>query len=238
MAEVTIVCCYNDPNQYELLLASIKRQNLAIAVIGMDNTQNRFRSCAEAYNRSMELLQTEFVIFAHQDIAFLRDDTVSSFLKQMKAVDTYDIVGAAGRCEKGGKVFTNIRQSREQSNAVPEKLVVCDCVDECFFGGYTECFRRYPFDEKICCGWHLYAVDRSLAARARGNRVYAYSIPLIHKSKGKMDASYHRQFYALSRKYAKQIDYLNTTCAYAGTRFPQREIAYLKRVISMKLGRY
>lgn len=54
-------------------------------------------------------------------------------------------------------------------------------------------------------------VESCLNARSRGQHVYICPIKLIHRSKGKMNYIYNKQFYKLSRKYSKDIRYLNTT---------------------------
>ena len=53
-----------------------------------------------------------------------------------------------------------------------------------------------------------------------------------------MNQIYNLQFYRLSKKYSGKFDRILTTCASASTRFPLREVAFIKRAISIFLGRY
>jgi len=241
MNEVTIICCYNNSNQYDQLISSLKKQSIGFELMGIDNTEAKYKSCAKAFNDHIKKVVTPYVVFCHQDIEFTDGNTLSSFVECIKSTRFGDIIGVAGRISKGGTVVSNILQGDSKENPGKQTLVErteCEVVDECFFGGYTDNFVKYPFDESLCNNWHLYAVDRCLNARVMGYSVYICPITLIHKSKGKMNSIYNRQFYLLSKKYSRDIDYLNTTCAYASTRFPFREIAFLKRAISMCLGRY
>ncbi len=44
---------------------------------------------------------------------------------------------------------------------------LCDTVDECCFGMTREVFDSLRFNEKICDGWYLYAVEMCLRAKER-----------------------------------------------------------------------
>ena len=241
MKEVTIICCYNDLKQYSVFLKSLTSQNLDFELIGIDNTNNKYKSCSEAFNKHILKVTTPYVIFSHQDIEFIDNNNLAEFVACIKRININDILGVAGRKEKGGTVITNIVQGNDKQYAGGKRIKVltkCETIDECFFGGYTKNFRDHPFDEKVCNNWHLYAVDRCLNARKMKNNVYICPIYIIHKSKGKMNYIYNKQFYLLSKKYSKEISYLNTTCAYASTRFPFREISFVKRAVSLFLRRY
>ncbi|MGN1277740.1 MAG: glycosyltransferase [Floccifex sp.] len=239
--DVSIVCCYNSIEQYCEFKESLSKQSIHPRVVGIDNTQHKYSSCSEALNFAVSTISTPYVIFSHQDIEFINNDSIEKFVDSIKAMNCNDVLGVAGRCKRGGTVVSNILHGADKKSVGKAKLTditECEIIDECFFGGYTENFREHPFDTKICNNWHLYAVDCCLSARVRGNHIYICPISLIHKSAGKMNGIYNKQFYQLSKKYEKEINYINTTCAYASTQFPYREIAYIKRAISMALGRY
>ncbi len=241
MKEVTIICCYNNLKQYKTFTESLAKQTTEYELIGIDNTKSKYTSCSKEFNIHMMDIKTPYVIFCHQDIEFTDSNNISDFIRCIKKIDSGDILGVAGRKEKGGSVVSNILQGQNLQYAGKERvksLIRCEVIDECFFGGYTDNFIKHPFDEQTCNNWHLYAVESCLNARSRGQHVYICPIKLIHRSKGKMNYIYNKQFYKLSRKYSKDIRYLNTTCAYASTRFPNREIAFIKRAISLWLGRY
>lgn len=241
MHELSIICCYNRKEEYQAFLESLNAQNVEVCVVGIDNSQREYSSCAAAFNAAMQKVDTPYVVFSHQDILFPTEGMIRSFMECLKKIHIHDILGVAGRSSENNLVVTNVRHGATAEYAGGnrvEEMVACDSVDECFFGGTAECFRKYPFDEHLCNGWHLYAVERSLAARVRGNKAWVCDMPLIHKSQGKMDLDYSKQFYHISKRYSKHMDYMRTTCAYAPTRFPKREVAFLKRSLSIALGRY
>ena len=240
--ELTILCCYNNRKNFEQLVENLKKQSIETEIIGIDNTGNTYQSCAEAFNDNLAKVKTKYVVFSHQDIALTHCKQLEKFLYCMKIANEYDLVGVAGRRSIDGAVITNIRHGSNEEYAgktrIDKLLVECDTIDECFFGGTTSCFTKNPFNQELCNNWHLYAVERSLSARARGNKVYVCGIPLIHYSTGRMNHVYNKQFYMISKAYCKQIGYIYSTCASASTKFPAREWAYLRRKISIATGRY
>lgn len=54
---------------------------------------------------------------------------------------------------------------------------LCDTVDECCFGMTREVFDSLRFNEKVCNGWHLYAVEMCLRAKERAKFGGRYAIP-------------------------------------------------------------
>ncbi len=238
---LTIMCCYTNSKQLADFLKSIETQTEKCDTVLIDNRNGKYKSCSAAFNANLSKVKTKYVIFSHQDILLTKNDQLKNFGAYLSSIGPYDILGVAGG-ERGGKyVITNIKHGVSRNKAglnAPRGMEKVDVVDECFFGGTTECFKKYPFDENLCPGWHLYAVERSLAALSRGNFVYVCDVDLEHASKGKINHVYNVDFYRVSKRYSKDIDYIRTTCAYAKTGFPYREWAYIKREISVLLGRY
>ena len=66
--KITIVCCYNDRKQYGRLQASLAKQNTGYELIGMDNCNRQYASCSLALNAATARVETEYVIYAHQDV--------------------------------------------------------------------------------------------------------------------------------------------------------------------------
>lgn len=237
----TVVCCYNNKQQYESFTKSIQSQNEKVVLIGIDNTNKRFTSNASALNYATKLVATKYVVYSHQDVILSDSSMINRFLDFMDRINENDILGVAGVKNDCPYVMTNVRRSINglyAGSARVNGIVPCDTLDECFFGGYSRCFKQYAFDEELCNGWHLYAVDRCLAAKQRGDKVYVCDIPLIHTSKGHIDQAYNLCFLRLSKKYRKHFQYIKTPCAYAGTSLLSRNIAFIKRWISIKLDRY
>lgn len=228
----TIVCCYNQKSIFNEMIRSLNEQSEKVEIIGINNSDGRFSSCSAAFNSVMDQIHTKYVIFSHQDIIYNTDDSLSHIIDYFEKIDSYDIVGVVGRSSLTKERIGNIKQGRDKRRAVSGKvegIEKCDTVDECFFGGYTECFKRYPFSEKLCNGWHMYAVERCLAALERGNKVYVVDADLTHLSGGKTDHAYNVTFYRISKRYKATVKYLATTCEGAPTTMVLRELCYIKR---------
>lgn len=258
VACVTIVCCYNDSEQYERLCASLEKQNIAYELIGIDNRTQRFSSCSSALNSVADQIGTEYVVYSHQDIELPESDMLARFVSYLRQLQAGDILGVAGAVENPDehaknmeRVLSNVRHGRELRVAGEEDftgMCKCDTVDECFFGGRTSDFRLAPFDEKLCDNWHLYAVERCLHANMTGHRVYVCDIPLIHRSGGKINHAYNAGFYQLARYYhtadrkdpaaVHKIACIHTVCGSSRTDWFHRILFYLKRELLIRMHRY
>lgn len=241
MNRVTLICCFNNKKQFDELKITLENQTEKHKLIAIDNTRKVFSSCSLAFNSVITQVETKYVIYLHQDILFINNNSVKIFTDYMEQMDENDILGVAGSKRGIDHVISNVLHGKFMEQAGKECVVgmlSVDVIDECFFGGYTECFVHNPFNEKLCKGWHLYAVERCLNALIRKNHVYVCDISLIHNSKGKINHAFNVDFYKISKYYAKQVNYIRTTCAYASTRFIIREWAYVKREISVMLNRY
>lgn len=174
-ADVTIVCCYNNEAMYNDFVNTLKSQTCPYELIGIDNRRNgKFTSCAAAYNSVINDVKTKYVIYSHQDILLQDSYTLAHFVSYLERIKRDDILGAAGVRFGVKGTFTNIRHvSRDTGeilfagrNRLKNKIMECDTVDECFFGGYAEHFRNYPFDDVICDNWHLYASEACLNTKS------------------------------------------------------------------------
>lgn len=245
---VTIVCCYNDREQYDRLLRSLAEQRLEYELMGIDNCGQRFSSCSRALNSVLDEIKTEYVIFSHQDIELPEPDMLGQFVTYMEGIGAGDILGVAGAVENPDRsaknlecVISNVHHGADLVVAGETEftgMTACDTVDECFFGGRTECFQRAPFDEELCDNWHLYAVERCLYARTRGHQVYVCDLPLLHHSGGKINHTYNQNFYRIAGTYAKKLDCIRTVCGSARTDWIHRGFFYLKREILIRLHRF
>lgn len=266
---VTIVCCYNDSRQYERLCTSLEKQNIAYDLIGVDNRENTFSSCSSALNSALGQVQTDYLIYSHQDIELPESDMLERFVDYLGQIGEGDILGVAGAAETkrvlekkdrngrigdkdGTCVLSYVRHGEGLAGAGEveyEGLAECDTVDECFFGGRTETFRKEPLDEKLCDNWHLYAVERCMRARIVGNHVYVSDLPLIHHSGGNINHAYNENFRRIAVHYAqlsakaKQqgrctgIKWMRTVCGSARTDWIHRNLFYFKRELLMALHR-
>lgn len=174
MSNVTVVCCYNNENMYKNLVKSLEEQNYPFEVIGIDNRGNKnFKSCASAYNSIINKVSTKYIIYSHQDILFYKPGTFAKFMSYLEKLGSHDILGVAGVNFDENKVKTNILHIQQEKKYIDagdeyihDGIIECDTVDECFFAGQTEHFKKFPFDEIICNNWHFYAVEACLRTRS------------------------------------------------------------------------
>ena len=190
---VSIICVYNDNQQYYKFLESLKKQAVQYEVVGVDNCNNSFTSCASALNYGAKKAIGDIFIFSHQDIRFKNDDSLMKFISFCESNEN-KIVGAFGarRYEGDDKYY-------------------CDSVDECFFGMSRSIFEELGFNEQICDGWHLYAVEMCLRGKDTGIESYRYNCGIEHLSGGVVNKDYMKTFKILLHNYKHQ-KYIWTTC--------------------------
>ena len=225
MNNLTVVCCWNNEDKYSSFVTSLKAQTLPCELIGIDNTGNgAFTSCAGAYNSVADRVRTKYVVYSHQDIVLTEPDTLAKFVSYLERTSKNDILGVAGaRFDEPG-VLSGIKHIDSATGEfipagkpVPEGFAWCNTVDECFFGGHSEHFREYPFDEDVCNGWHLYAVEACLRTQTKDGACYVCGVPLLHNSTDGVDYAFYRQFFRLCRKYSGTFPKIRTTCTGART---------------------
>ena len=100
---VTIVCCYNDSGQYQKFCTSLENQNVAYELVGIDNRARQFSSCSSALNAAISSVNTEYVIYSHQDIELPEPDMLERFLAYLGQTGKNDIVGVAGAVDARAK---------------------------------------------------------------------------------------------------------------------------------------
>ena len=90
-------------------------------------------------------------------------------------------------------------------------------LDECLIAGNREVFRNLRFDEEVCDGWHLYAVDLSLQCQVKHIPVMVYGANIVHLSGGTQDESFYTCERKLVKKYRKEFPLISYTCGWAYT---------------------
>lgn len=227
---VTIVCCTNNYEQLNReLLYSLSTQNEPYEIIIIDNRNKKYSSCSKALNSVIDDITTKYVIYSHQDIILKSETCIKEFVDYMKQSELGDIFGVAGTRFDSRGVLTSISHGIDSHPAGRHKLIgieECDVVDECFFGGLTETFRKYPFNEELCDNWHLYSVDRCLNCKIHGHKVFVCEIPLIHTSTGTLNRSFNITFRNICKKYHNYFSEIYTTCDRSKTSFYSRNIHF------------
>ncbi len=92
--DLSIVCCYNSEEQLNnLLLKSYEKQDVECELILIDNRTGKFSSAAKALNHGAEISNCNNLVFTHQDIVFLEENTLENLYKNIINCD--GIIGVA-----------------------------------------------------------------------------------------------------------------------------------------------
>ena len=99
---------------------------------------------------------------------------------------------------------------QSKKDEIYEAPYLCEKVDECCFRMTRECFNRLRFNEEVCDGWHLYAVEMCLIGKIM-ELGGGYNPGIKHFSVGNVDSNYMKKFKQLLSIYHHQ-GYISTTC--------------------------
>lgn len=195
---VSVICCYNRAAEYAAMCETLKAQTVPCEVIGVDNSDGKFSSAAAALNWGAEQAQGNVFVFLHQDILFTKEDSLAQLIRVIVQTPRPVIAGLFGA--KHGKDETYI-----------EDFKIYETVDECCLAMSGETWRMLRFNETLCDGWHLYAVELCLRAQNAGVLICAKDCGIRHLSNGTVDKNYMRTYRKLLLTY-KDKKWLATTC--------------------------
>ena len=190
-----------------------KQRGIEYTLLAVDNSQNRYPGAREAFLSQLDQVQTDFVVFMHQDIRFQDETALGDLLNSAETLDNLGVAGVAG-CPEGKDwvLYSNILHGKEAlpaGKAVTGAMPV-QTVDECLFILRTEVARKYPFRSRG--GWHMYAVEQCLELSRAGYQNYVLNARIWHLSKGgSLEQSYLGTLEELIREYGSDTDYFNTT---------------------------
>jgi Glycosyltransferase like family len=200
---ISVICVYNDSNLVQhCLLKSLSEQETGYETIILDNTQNRFKSAAEALNWGAAQAAGDYVMFVHQDVALCSNSFFAGLEALLDSLPNLGVAGIAGISECGGPFLErlddkiNHRPQQRFRNAItqgpqkdrwgtpitePERV---QTLDECLVIIPKKIWQIRQFDEAVCDGWHLYAADYCLSVAASGFGIYVIPKSVHHQSKG------------------------------------------------------
>jgi len=249
---ISIVCVYNnDKILKNNLLKSLERQTSEYELILIDNTQNRYTSAAKALNCGGEKATGDYIMFVHQDVDFCKDTWLAEAEKILSSIPDLGIAGVAGMSDTG---YTNKDRGRNiikhgnpamilsWGNAI-QKPEIVQTLDECLIIIPKIVFSKLKFDESVCDGWHLYAVDYCLSCNRIGLKAYAIPMFIYHRSAG---SSFSTQYYStlkkVIKKHKKYYKKIYTTMGDWSTLCPlsvqMRKIKYLVKLrVSIAYGK-
>lgn len=219
---VTFLCCYNNTEELDsMLLQSFSRLDKNICnLILINPAEKRFRSAAEAFNKTIEQQKNELgdiLVFCHQDIAFDNSSFLDSIITELSD-EPEQILGFAGM-DVNGRVVSNLKYQENKSfitrNRLCEKRKAIS-LDECCFAMTQATYFKFRFDEKVCNHWHLYAVEICYNAKRDGIQSYILPDIIYHKKNGSeglyTDKHFLTSMWKLTRKYRKDNDCIYAPC--------------------------
>lgn len=209
-------------NKY--LLKSLDKQTADYELILVDNTQKKFKSATEALNYGGEKAIGKYIIFAHQDVDLLSKKFLEDLGLILSKITNLGIAGVAGKSELNRFILSNIKQGQPPKYAAKIQIkepVNVQTVDECFFVIPKNVFEMVKFDEKVCDGWHLYAVDYCLSVKEMKFLVCVVPISLYHRSvAGSFSKEYYSTIKKIIKKHKKNFDPIFTTMGNWNSYYP------------------
>lgn len=221
---ISIVCVYNNKKILDkYLINSLKKQKSKYKLIILDNSNNKYKSAAEAFNSVYNDLVGEYFVFLHQDIYLHK-----KFLEELESLlDLFDktiIAGIAGKSMNKLGVISNIEHGSPPTSAGKFKIkypTKVQTLDECLIIIPNTVFRVLKFDEKTCDNWHLYGVDYCLNAAQIGFESYVLPIKIYHRSNAmSFSSEYDRSLKKLLKKHRKSFNWIYTTMGDWNTHVP------------------
>jgi hypothetical protein len=207
----SIVCVFNDERVLnERLLSSVATQTEAHEVISVNNVAGRFDQAATALNWGAEQARGNWLLFAHQDVAFLSSDWLARakhFLESESAEGWY---GVAGLTMSGKLRGFMLDRTMLLGGPFAEKIQV-QTLDECLL-----IHRHQPdgvkyFDEAVP-GWHAYGVEACCAAIQSGAANYVLPLPIWHDSKSTNLQGLEEAHRYIWDKHGSALGRIATTC--------------------------
>lgn len=235
---ISVVCVYDSKAILEnSLLKSLENQNSRYELVLIDNTQQKFKSAAEALNWGGKRVKGDYIMFVHQDVDLCSNSWLKHAEKILDSITDLGIAGVAGMSDQGhnnrerGRNIIEHRYPRrlwEWGNPIqkPERV---QTLDECLIIIPKSVFNLLQFDEETCNNWHLYSVDYCLSCRKKGFHAYVIPLFIYHgydnpagrpapskvellKSVGTLPKSYYQTLEKLIKKHRNYYKRIYTTC--------------------------
>ena len=227
---LSIICVYNDRDQYDELVRSTGSLQKDIEFVGLDNRSSSWGSAASAYLEGASRASSSLLVFSHQDIRFVDDSFLLELVSELTK-NPMQIIGVAGAIPvdngHGRKMLSGMYQgSRLMRHHTASVKTAVMSLDECLFALGSKVLEKVAFDDKTCDSWHFYAVDLCLQAHLKSIPSYVTPANVLHLSGGNRDASYYLAQERLKNKYKKDYGCIATTCGWTSTSYidPYRPI--------------
>lgn len=179
-----------------------------------DNSASNQMDAFAAYNLFLHTARGEFIILCHQDVLLIDDgrEKLEEIVRDLDARDQrWALLGNAGAAELGYPVIciTHGDGSKHNSGEFPVQV---RSLDENFIVAKRSANLCVSHDLR---GYHFYGTDLCQVAGFLGRTAWVVDFHLLHKSTGKIDATFDESYRAICRKYRTALPdgYIQTTCA-------------------------
>lgn len=188
----SVICVYNNKEVLEeYLITGLDSQTVSdFEKVLINNTEGNYRSAAEALNAGARKASGEYYMFIHQDVK-LPEDYLERAKTYLDSVDMLGVAGAAGvratvecEAEAVNEICHGPEQERWKDATPISNPTEVTGLDEMLLIVPASVFKKEPFSESICKGWHLYGVEYSIRMQKKGKRVVVLPIELWHRSAG------------------------------------------------------
>ena len=211
--QFSIICVYNNKDILdECLIKTLNEQTFQdYELILIDNTSGQFKNAGEGLNFGASRAQGTYLLFLHQDVAFLNKAALYELSREAKEAEPFGIVGLAG-VDDHAVMYGNFSQGAKRlpSGKTFSKPIRVESVDECFFIIPKRVWQENKLWE---FSWHLYSVEYCLRMKTRNKRVMLLPCKIIyHQSPGNsLNNSYYSTMRVLGRMYREKTKYIYTT---------------------------
>lgn len=223
---ISLICVYNSPRVFQDMSRSLAGQTAVHELIEIDNTTNRFPSAASALNYGATLAHGDILVFLHQDVLFRQSWGLQAIADELTSLQENAILGLYGA---GGDIVYG------EMPTIP--LTAAETLDECLIAMKQSTWQSFNFNEALCNGWHLYAVELCLRASAGGCGIYQMNgLPIEHLSMGEVNEQYMKTYRRLMNAYPDKKSIKTTCVSLPNNQFLFNVYHFIWRIKKMILG--
>jgi len=157
--------------------------------IAIDNTSGNAVDGYGALYSVVDRITGRYVVLTHDDVELVSDgfDTLKALVEDLEDADPHWMIAGNAGATDTLRLARHIDDPVLSERIGPQPVRVVS-LDENFL---VMPRTRLPFPSLELGGFHLFATDMCLQARARGGSAYVVPFLLHHHSSGAVDATYH-----------------------------------------------
>ncbi len=218
LMRASVVICSIDAAKFARVTAGFTRVfgDALAEIVGVHDA----RSLAEGYNRGIDRVRGDVVVFCHDDIELVAPDFADRVRRHL---ESFDLVGIAGTRRLVGGAWHLAGHPHDfmlvvsphpdtgqpvmiVGGAGPLFVPDIQALDGVFMVTRVAVARRLRFDADTFDGFHHYDLDFSFRAFGAGLRLaVCRDLVLLHQSSGRYDERWERYRVLFERKHAARL---------------------------------